>query len=394
MTMAQNNVRAAVERKKRPKESWDDQLVFALMVGLVFGLVAEKSGAINVVRNQFVCQDFQIAKMYLSAAAGAQGIFALMCMISMFRFRVTETKQTTSSNAGFVALVAGSAMMGAGMAISASAPGLAWAQVGAGLNSGYFVILGGFIAAATYGFVKEPIDEVLEAPYYASRTAPQYLHDKLGMKYHEVAFIFCGFLVLCVQGLEVLYPKAVPPLDEDEEEANLVVRYLTYKNWTAAFGGAIFGVLQGPCVYMLERTYTHSTAFVTLIAAPYYLIPKKQFYYDNLAKKHLGYHLKYYKETWYYCQFFILFGIYLGSMISTSFADTYGDGNDEVNPLLALIGGLLMGYGSRIADGCPMGALGISGLAHLEMNAIYSTTAMFVGGILPSLILPSFTTAN
>jgi hypothetical protein len=70
MTKAQNNVRAAVERKKRPKESWDDQLVFALMVGLVFGLVAEKSGAINVVRNQFVCQDFQIAKMYLSAAAG------------------------------------------------------------------------------------------------------------------------------------------------------------------------------------------------------------------------------------------------------------------------------------------------------------------------------------
>ena len=33
-TKAQRNVKAAVDRKKRPKESWDDQLVFALMVGM------------------------------------------------------------------------------------------------------------------------------------------------------------------------------------------------------------------------------------------------------------------------------------------------------------------------------------------------------------------------
>jgi uncharacterized membrane protein YedE/YeeE len=311
-----------------------------------------------------------------------------MYMITMFRFRVTETKASTSSKSGFSALVVGSAMLGAGMAISASSPALAFAQVGAGLNSGYFVILGGFISAATYGFMKDPIEELIPNKNYKE---PQYLHDKLGMKYHEVAFIFAGTLLLVVQALEVAFPKAVPPLDEDEEEANLVVRYLTYKSWTAAFGGALFGLMQGPCIYMLEKTYTHSTAFVTLIAAPYYLIPKKQYLYHNMATKYLQYHLKYYKDTWYYCQSFILLGAYVGAMISTSFADTYGDGNDEVNSLLALLGGFLMGTGSRIADGCPMGALGISGLAHLEMNAIYATTAMFAGGMLPSLILPSYT---
>ena len=36
------------------------------------GLAAEKSGSINLVRNQFVCADFQIAKVFISAIAGGE----------------------------------------------------------------------------------------------------------------------------------------------------------------------------------------------------------------------------------------------------------------------------------------------------------------------------------
>ena len=179
---------------------------------------------------------------------------------------------------------------------------------------------------------------------------PVYLEEQLNMEYHHVAFFMCGTLVLLAQGLEILYPTVVPPLDEDEEEANLLVRYLTFKTWTASFGGALFGLLQGPCVYMLERTYTHSSALVTFVATPYYFIPKKSaHWWKNTADNYLAYHLKFFNTntTWFYCQFFVLVGIYLGAMISTSFADTYGDGNDEVNPLFALVGGFMMGVGSR-----------------------------------------------
>ena len=54
-----------------------------------------------------------------------------MYMIKMFRSRVTDTRHTLNveKRIGFSRLVIGSALIGAGMALSASGPGLAWAQV-------------------------------------------------------------------------------------------------------------------------------------------------------------------------------------------------------------------------------------------------------------------------
>ncbi len=56
--------------------------------------------------------------------------------------------------------------------------------------------------------------------------------------------------------------------------------------------------------------------------------------------------------------------------------------------LLAIIGGFLVGFGSRYADGCTSGHA-ISGLSHLQLPSLISVIGFFIGGLLMThLILP------
>lgn len=56
--------------------------------------------------------------------------------------------------------------------------------------------------------------------------------------------------------------------------------------------------------------------------------------------------------------------------------------------VLAVIGGFLVGFGSRYADGCTSGH-GITGLAHLQLPSLLTVAGFFIGGLLMTwLIMP------
>lgn len=59
---------------------------------------------------------------------------------------------------------------------------------------------------------------------------------------------------------------------------------------------------------------------------------------------------------------------------STPITSTWG-------PLSALLGGFLIIFGSRLADGCTLGH-GASGMAALSVPSVFSTCCIFGGGIL------------
>lgn len=66
----------------------------------------------------------------------------------------------------------------------------------------------------------------------------------------------------------------------------------------------------------------------------------------------------------------------------------YGDWSDMYSNALLLVGGILLGFGSRYAGGCTSGHA-ISGLSNLQLPSLKAVIGFFVGGLLMShFILP------
>jgi uncharacterized membrane protein YedE/YeeE len=56
--------------------------------------------------------------------------------------------------------------------------------------------------------------------------------------------------------------------------------------------------------------------------------------------------------------------------------------------ILALLGGFLVGFGSRYADGCTSGHA-ITGLSHLQLPSLITVIGFFIGGlVMTHLLMP------
>ncbi len=97
-------------------------------------------------------------------------------------------------------------------------------------------------------------------------------------------------------------------------------------------------------------------------------------------------------------QWMLVAGIVIGSLISallsgdfhwqwvpSIWADAFG-GNPVLRVIVALLGGVCLGFGARWADGCTSGH-GISGTLQLTISSWISAICFFIGGILVAQII-------
>ena len=97
-------------------------------------------------------------------------------------------------------------------------------------------------------------------------------------------------------------------------------------------------------------------------------------------------------------QWMLVIGIVIGSMISallsgdfhwqwvpSIWANEFGS-NSILRVIVALIGGICLGFGSRWADGCTSGH-GISGTLQLTISSWISAICFFIGGILMAQLI-------
>lgn len=84
-------------------------------------------------------------------------------------------------------------------------------------------------------------------------------------------------------------------------------------------------------------------------------------------------------------------GIILGALLATLLASQFKIKKikSKKQIIAATLGGLLMGYGARIAYGCNIGAL-FSGIASLSLSGWIFAIAMFFGAIVGSKLLVKF----
>jgi uncharacterized membrane protein YedE/YeeE len=160
---------------------------------------------------------------------------------------------------------------------------------------------------------------------------------------------------------------------------------LSQKAWSPYVAGIVIGLLQIPAFLIIETALGASSSYVTvggLIAS----------WLDPAALK-IGYvarHVAINGKNWW--QVALVGGVALGAFLSMKMSGArrhaispiwqraLGSASPAKRYAVAFVGGFIMLFGARIADGCTSGH-GLSGMAQLAVGSTVAVAAMFVGGI-------------
>jgi len=165
--------------------------------------------------------------------------------------------------------------------------------------------------------------------------------------------------------------------------------WLTELQWSPYLVGAGIGVLSWFTWLVSNEPIGCSTSFSRIAGMIERLfIGKKveqKLYYQEVKPK----------IDW---QMMLVIGIVIGALISALLSGDFhlqwipsiwslNFGDDiAVRLIVALIGGILLGFGSRWADGCTSGH-GISGTMQLAVSSWISAICFFIGGIMVAQVL-------
>lgn len=165
--------------------------------------------------------------------------------------------------------------------------------------------------------------------------------------------------------------------------------FLTEVRWSPYAVGIGIGVLSWLSFLISRKPIACSTSFAKASGMLERLLRGPQVeqkaYYSKIKLK----------VDW---QFMLVLGVILGSLIAALlsgdfslqwvpplWATAFGD-SALVRVVVALVGGVFLGFGARWADGCTSGH-GISGTLQLAVSSWISAICFFVGGILTAAIL-------
>ncbi|MDD3407253.1 MAG: YeeE/YedE thiosulfate transporter family protein [Methanomicrobium sp.] len=168
-----------------------------------------------------------------------------------------------------------------------------------------------------------------------------------------------------------------------------MISFMTSAAWSPYAAGAGIGVLSWLSFLLSNKPLGCSTTYFKTFGMLRMAVSK-----EGIDKN--PYYQKYKPEIdW---QWMLVLGIVIGAFISSyisgvfeltwvpeSFAKKFGD-NPLLRVLVALAGGILMGFGARFAGGCTSGH-GISGTTQLSLSSIIAVIFMFAGGIAAAFLL-------
>lgn len=167
------------------------------------------------------------------------------------------------------------------------------------------------------------------------------------------------------------------------------MNFLTEVRWSPYAVGISIGVLSWLSFLILKKPLSCSTSFARTSGMIERLFRGKKVeqkpYYQKIGLK----------IDW---QWMLVLGIVIGSLISSLLSgdfrfnwmpalwrSSFGD-TPLLRLIVALIGGIFMGFGARWADGCTSGH-GISGTLQLVVSSWISAICFFIGGILTALLI-------
>jgi len=167
------------------------------------------------------------------------------------------------------------------------------------------------------------------------------------------------------------------------------MEFLTQARWSPYAVGIGIGILSWLSFLISREPLACSTSFASASG-----MIEKLFFGKKVDRK------PYYQKIgltvdW---QWMLVVGIIIGSLISALLSDDFRwqwvpslwaaafGGNPYLRIIVALVGGICIGFGARWAGGCTSGH-GISGTLQLAVSSWISAISFFIGGILTAYLI-------
>lgn len=167
------------------------------------------------------------------------------------------------------------------------------------------------------------------------------------------------------------------------------MQWLTMARWSPYVVGVGIGLLSCLAFLLSDKPIGCSTAFARSSG-----MLRRLFGGKKVLEK--AYYRKFVPEIdW---EWMLVAGILIGAFISAKSSRTFeakwvpavwaqsAGGSPAIRWLVALIGGVIMGFGARWAGGCTSGH-GISGTLQLALSGWMAAACFFVGGIATAMLL-------
>lgn len=356
-------------------------LLAALIPGAIFGLAMQKGRVYIpiVIMNQMLLKDFTMMKMFLAACSVGMLITGVLSEVHA-DFTIAMRKVIKGRSRGYPAMILGGILVGFGMYTSGSCPGTVFSQVGSGVQAAWLTLAGGFAGALIFGISEPYIGGFLAWGNTWGTSAT--LDELLNIRFSILNVCLSFLMAVLVYVFEVYTPSSGNKKAIVYSSSNSGGQYFfNAEEFSPIIAGALIGSLQLVVMELQSRGLGCSSSYVTVVATTFTPLLSAvgiKSNYLNKAKTDMG------------SIFQVLFvsssiaGAALSSFLSGNIGQVQADAYLSYH--VAFVGGLVMVFGARMANGCTSGH-GLTGSALLSLNSLTGTAAMFGGGIATAFIV-------
>ncbi|XP_022303364.2 thiosulfate transporter TsuA-like [Crassostrea virginica] len=353
------------------------KIVTSLICGILLGIGLEKARVFDPksVRDQMVFESFTMLKMFLSAVATGQIALSIISVIPKTRHyfdRSCENFVACFNQKGLLSTIVGSFTFGVGMSLCGACPAMVFAQLGGNVPNTVFSLLGGLLGALTYGMLAHVIERNTKPK---NPVKVHQLYKKLNLPYIALALPMALFLCGGVVLIEYLWPTS-KDLNNLHIDVTSDKNFMQQTAWPPYAAGVLVGLCQVPLVLVMCDTLGGSSCYATVVSQ-WVVTERLQEKFPYLARSRGG------MGNWW--QVFLVIGVTGGAVLSAGLSSSIGTVKGVSVPD-ALIGGVLMLWGSRFASGCTSGH-GISGMGLFAWLSFIAVPSIFAGGISTAFLM-------
>ncbi|GJN69611.1 hypothetical protein PLICBS_003660 [Purpureocillium lilacinum] len=332
-----------------------------LVSGVAFGAAMVAAGFANpaVVVSQMKFESWHMFQAFLAATASSAVIYSIAEKLGYVKIQ-PRSSSPLGLFSRYDGNVLGGALLGAGMALSGSCPGTLYAQLATGVRTGFFALAGALAGGVLWtGYLAPLVKRRREDG--AIKPESGVISETLGLSRAATLVLFeaacVAVVVATAGGVKSTTGGALIP--------------------AGAVGGLLIGLAQLVSLVTRRTMVGISGSFEDAGNHFWWLVrdgaaaeKRPRTYQNMLFAAGAG------AGAWAIARALsdsVVFGAVAGPLL-------------EVPPLRAVLGGVLMGVGSRLAGGCTSGH-GISGMSLLSASSVVTIASTFGAGALVATLI-------
>lgn len=151
---------------------WIVKYLISTLIGFFFGYAMEKSKVYEpkAIRQQMIFQKFIMLKIFLTSfAISTLSIFIIALVFKKLYEPIFKTGKDALNNKPTLTLIIGGMLIGIGMQISGSCPGMVLVQLGAGVPYSYITLIGALVGALAHGLLNSIISKDAKAEFFVPK---------------------------------------------------------------------------------------------------------------------------------------------------------------------------------------------------------------------------------